>query len=105
MHFVASVDLEVLVLIMQTIAEGLVSVDCTISTSCCCSLDQLISFLFRKLSRTKKRAANQSLQMNLNNSLEPPVATHFLQVDKRSKLIARYKRMTKIEDVVSKATV
>jgi len=69
-YFLSNLSIDVFIFILRTVAEGLVSVDSTISTSCCCTLDQLISFMYRKFSKQKKN----------KNSLEPPVSAQFLQV-------------------------
>ncbi|XP_075248308.1 exportin-7-A-like [Convolutriloba macropyga] len=69
-YFLANLDIDVFIFILRTVAEGLVSVDSTISTSCCCTLDQLITFMYKKFSKQKKN----------KNSLEPPVSAQFLQV-------------------------
>lgn len=70
-HFLANLDVSVFVFILQTIAQGLMSADSNISTSCCCTLDLIVTFMYKKISRQKK---------NKRRSLEPPVSDSFLQL-------------------------
>ena len=48
MTLLGNVDPNVIVYILSTLAEGIASTDVTVSTACCSSLDNIITFIFRK---------------------------------------------------------
>ncbi|CAG0884315.1 unnamed protein product [Cyprideis torosa] len=47
MPFIASLDVQVFLYILSTVSEGLTSLDTTIGSSCCSSLDHILSFIYR----------------------------------------------------------
>ncbi|KAJ8388632.1 hypothetical protein AAFF_G00131970 [Aldrovandia affinis] len=58
MTFIASLEPHVIMYILSSISEGLTALDTMVCTGCCSSLDHIVTYLFKQLSRsTKKRAA------------------------------------------------
>uniref|UniRef100_A0AAR2JEN6 Importin N-terminal domain-containing protein n=1 Tax=Pygocentrus nattereri TaxID=42514 RepID=A0AAR2JEN6_PYGNA len=58
MNFIASLEPHVVLYILSSISEGLTALDTMVCTGCCSSLDHIVTYLFKQLSRsTKKRAA------------------------------------------------
>ncbi|KAG5840585.1 hypothetical protein ANANG_G00190320 [Anguilla anguilla] len=58
MNFIASLEPHVIMYILSSISEGLTALDTMVCTGCCSSLDHIVTYLFKQLSRsTKKRAA------------------------------------------------
>uniref|UniRef100_A0A8C1L6P0 Exportin 7 n=1 Tax=Cyprinus carpio TaxID=7962 RepID=A0A8C1L6P0_CYPCA len=58
MNFIASLEPHVVMYILSSISEGLTALDTMVCTGCCSSLDHIVTYLFKQLSRsTKKRAA------------------------------------------------
>ncbi|KAK1800574.1 hypothetical protein P4O66_005514, partial [Electrophorus voltai] len=57
MNFIASLEPHVVLYILSSISEGLTALDTMVCTGCCSSLDHIVTYLFKQLSRsTKKRA-------------------------------------------------
>lgn len=57
-----SVDPNVIVYILSTVAEGIASVDVTVSTACCSALDNVISFIFKKSRRNGETMVVEKLR-------------------------------------------
>ncbi|TRY65445.1 hypothetical protein DNTS_008775 [Danionella cerebrum] len=58
MNFIASLEPHVVMYILSSISEGLTALDTMVCTGCCSSLDHIVTYLFKQLSRsTKKRVA------------------------------------------------
>uniref|UniRef100_A0A8C9RVU6 Exportin 7 n=1 Tax=Scleropages formosus TaxID=113540 RepID=A0A8C9RVU6_SCLFO len=58
MNFIASLEPHVIMYILSSISEGLTALDTMVCTGCCSSLDHIVTYLFKQLSRsTKKRPA------------------------------------------------
>uniref|UniRef100_A0A8C7V2Z8 Exportin 7 n=1 Tax=Oncorhynchus mykiss TaxID=8022 RepID=A0A8C7V2Z8_ONCMY len=58
MNFIASLEPHVVMYILSSISEGLTALDTMVCTGCCSSLDHIVTYLFKQLSRsTKKRPA------------------------------------------------
>uniref|UniRef100_A0A671X0B1 Exportin 7 n=1 Tax=Sparus aurata TaxID=8175 RepID=A0A671X0B1_SPAAU len=56
MNFIASLEPHVVMYILSSISEGLTALDTMVCTGCCSSLDHIVTYLFKQLSRsTKKR--------------------------------------------------
>ncbi|XP_014341924.1 exportin-7 isoform X2 [Latimeria chalumnae] len=56
MNFIASLEPHVIMYILSSISEGLTALDTMVCTGCCSSLDHIVTYLFKQLSRsTKKR--------------------------------------------------
>ena len=51
MDFISSLEPEVFVYILSSISEGLSALDPMVCTGCCSTLDHILSFLFKKLSK------------------------------------------------------
>ncbi|KAJ8260590.1 hypothetical protein COCON_G00163130 [Conger conger] len=59
MAFIASLEPHVIMYILSSISEGLTALDTMVCTGCCSSLDHIVTYLFKQLSRsTKKRASS-----------------------------------------------
>ncbi|XP_051486942.1 ran-binding protein 17 isoform X10 [Apus apus] len=55
MSFITSVEPHVLIYILTSISEGLTAVDTIVSSSCCASLDYIVTYLFKHLAREGKK--------------------------------------------------
>ncbi|XP_053935534.1 ran-binding protein 17 isoform X5 [Cuculus canorus] len=55
MSFITSLEPHVLVYILTSISEGLTAVDAIISSSCCTSLDYIVTYLFKHLTKESKK--------------------------------------------------
>uniref|UniRef100_A0A8C5CXG2 Exportin 7 n=1 Tax=Gadus morhua TaxID=8049 RepID=A0A8C5CXG2_GADMO len=61
MNFFASLEPHVAVYILSSISEGLTALDTMVCTGCCSSLDHIVTYLFKQLTRsTKKRPASMA---------------------------------------------
>ncbi|OPJ88266.1 ran-binding protein 17 isoform B [Patagioenas fasciata monilis] len=54
MSFISSLEPRVFFYILTSISEGLTAVDTIVSSSCCASLDYIVTYLFKHLSKGKK---------------------------------------------------
>uniref|UniRef100_UPI00358FBF5D exportin-7 isoform X2 n=1 Tax=Myxine glutinosa TaxID=7769 RepID=UPI00358FBF5D len=61
MNFLASLEPPVLLYILSSISEGLSALDTMVCTSCCASLDHIVTYLFRQLSRNGKKRPPSSV--------------------------------------------
>ncbi|KFP89154.1 Ran-binding protein 17, partial [Apaloderma vittatum] len=55
MSFISSLEPHVLIYILTSISEGLTAVDTVVSSSCCASLDYIVSYLFKHLAKEGKK--------------------------------------------------
>ncbi|XP_009983806.1 PREDICTED: ran-binding protein 17-like, partial [Tauraco erythrolophus] len=55
MSFVTSLEPHVLIYILTSISEGLTAVDTIVSSSCCASLDYIVTYLFKHLAKEGKK--------------------------------------------------
>ncbi|XP_017658131.1 ran-binding protein 17 [Nannospalax galili] len=55
MSFITSLEPPVLLYILTSISEGLASVDTVVSSSCCTSLDYMVTYLFKHISKEGKK--------------------------------------------------
>ncbi|XP_063684072.1 exportin-7-like isoform X3 [Bolinopsis microptera] len=62
MTLLGNVDPNVIVYILSTLAEGIASVDVTVSTACCSSLDNVITFIFKKTKRNGETMVVEKLR-------------------------------------------
>ncbi|XP_032806398.1 exportin-7 isoform X1 [Petromyzon marinus] len=59
MNFLVGLEPSVLLYILTSVSEGLSALDTMVCTSCCASLDHMVTYLFKQLSRNgKKRPAS-----------------------------------------------
>ncbi|KAM6357020.1 LOW QUALITY PROTEIN: ran-binding protein 17 [Alca torda] len=55
MSFITSLEPHVLIYILTSISEGLTAVDTIVSSSCCASLDYIVTYLFKHLAKEGKK--------------------------------------------------
>ncbi|XP_061312398.1 ran-binding protein 17 isoform X1 [Pezoporus flaviventris] len=55
MSFITSLEPHILVYILTSISEGLTAVDTIVSSSCCASLDYIVTYLFKHLAKEGKK--------------------------------------------------
>uniref|UniRef100_K7E3Z4 RAN binding protein 17 n=1 Tax=Monodelphis domestica TaxID=13616 RepID=K7E3Z4_MONDO len=55
MSFITNLEPQVLMYLLTSISEGLTALDTVVSSSCCTSLDNLVSYLFKHLSKEGKK--------------------------------------------------
>ncbi|GAB0196134.1 ran-binding protein 17 [Grus japonensis] len=55
MSFITSLEPRVLIYILTSISEGLTAVDTIVSSSCCASLDYMVTYLFKHLAKEGKK--------------------------------------------------
>ncbi|XP_075622532.1 ran-binding protein 17 isoform X3 [Balearica regulorum gibbericeps] len=55
MSFITSLEPRVLIYILTSISEGLTAVDTIVSSSCCASLDYIVTYLFKHLAKEGKK--------------------------------------------------
>lgn len=55
MTFISNLEPQVFLYILSTISEGLTALDTMVCTGCCATLDNIITYLFRKLTTKKKK--------------------------------------------------
>ncbi|XP_070539906.1 exportin-7-like isoform X2 [Ptychodera flava] len=58
MNFIANLEPQVFLYILSSISEGLVALDTMVCTGCCAILDHIVTYLFKRLSKTSKKRAN-----------------------------------------------
>ncbi|XP_054917475.1 exportin-7-B isoform X1 [Dermacentor andersoni] len=51
MHFLSNLEPPVFLYILSSVSEGLTALDTMVCTGCCATLDHIVSFLFRRLSK------------------------------------------------------
>ncbi|KAK3746913.1 hypothetical protein RRG08_030324 [Elysia crispata] len=69
MTFISNLEPQVFLYILSSISEGLTALDTMVCTGCCATLDNIITYLFRRLINKKKQAPNQV-----------PDSEHFLRI-------------------------
>ena len=57
MNFLAGLDAPVFLFILGTISEGLGAIDTMVSTGCCSTLDHIVTYLFKWITKANKKAA------------------------------------------------
>jgi exportin-7 len=62
MSFISMLEPRVFLYMLSTISDGLSSIDSIISTNCCSSLDHILTYLFKVLSKQKKNQQKQQQQ-------------------------------------------
>jgi exportin-7 len=60
MAFLANLEPRVFLYILATISEGLASIDTMVSTGCCATLDHIITYFFKRLTKSKKTGGESS---------------------------------------------
>ncbi|WAR22240.1 XPO7-like protein [Mya arenaria] len=55
MTFISNLEPQVFLYILSTISEGLTALDTMVCTGCCATLDNIITYLFRRLTSKKKK--------------------------------------------------
>lgn len=58
MSFISNLEPQVFLYILSTISEGLTALDTMVCTGCCATLDNIVTYLFRRLSKKKKNHPN-----------------------------------------------
>lgn len=58
-NYVSTLELEVFMYILSSVSQGLTAIDTMVCTSSCTSLDHILTFLFKKLSKTKHSNTDQ----------------------------------------------
>ncbi|XP_060604621.1 exportin-7-like [Ruditapes philippinarum] len=61
MTFISNLEPQVFLYILSTISEGLTALDTMVCTGCCATLDNIITYLFRKLTSKKKKSSASNL--------------------------------------------
>ncbi|XP_064599682.1 exportin-7-like [Liolophura sinensis] len=61
MTFVSNLEAPVFLYILSTISEGLTALDTMVCTGCCAILDNIITYLFRRLTQKKKKRHPHSI--------------------------------------------
>ncbi|XP_037252841.1 ran-binding protein 17 isoform X3 [Falco rusticolus] len=56
MSFITSLEPHILIYILTSISEGLTAVDTIVSSSCCASLDYIVTYLFKHLAKEGKKS-------------------------------------------------
>ncbi|XP_066279027.1 exportin-7-like isoform X5 [Branchiostoma lanceolatum] len=65
MNFISNLDPPVFMYILSSIQEGLTALDTMVCTGCCATLDHIVTYLFKRLSKgNKKRPTASSMQEN-----------------------------------------
>ena len=59
MAFISMLEPQVFLYILSTISDGLSAIDSIISTNCCSSLDHILTYLFKSLSKQKRNNQQQ----------------------------------------------
>ncbi|XP_006864910.1 PREDICTED: ran-binding protein 17 [Chrysochloris asiatica] len=55
MHFITNLEPPVLLYVLTSISEGLTSLDTVVSSSCCTSLDYIVTYLFKHIAKEGKK--------------------------------------------------
>ncbi|XP_053407063.1 exportin-7-like [Mercenaria mercenaria] len=61
MTFISNLEPQVFLYILSTISEGLTALDTMVCTGCCATLDNIITYLFKKLTSKKKKNSPSSM--------------------------------------------
>ena len=61
MNFLANLEPNVFLYILSSISEGLNALDTMVCTGCCATLDHIVTYLFKWLSKTSKKTPNTGL--------------------------------------------
>jgi exportin-7 len=72
MDFLSQLDPEVFMYIMQSVSEGLTSLDAMISTNCCSSLDHILTFVFKRIQK-KSKSSLQTTPLEQTLQLRPEI--------------------------------
>ncbi|KAG1667827.1 Exportin-7 [Nymphon striatum] len=64
MNFVSNLDPHVFLYILSSISEGLTSVDTMVCTCCCATINHIVTYLFKRLSKNSKKYSGTSQQEN-----------------------------------------
>ena len=64
MNFLASLDANIFLYILSSISEGLNALDTMVCTGCCATLDHIVTYLFKWISKSNKKPSG-----NNNNSI------------------------------------
>ncbi|XP_046851290.1 exportin-7-like isoform X2 [Xenia sp. Carnegie-2017] len=64
MGFVGKLQPNIFLFILSTISDGLVALDSMVSTSCCATLDNIVSYIFKLLSKRNKQVAQRTQSEN-----------------------------------------
>ncbi|KAH9499291.1 Exportin 7 [Bulinus truncatus] len=59
MSFISNLEPQVFLYLLSSISEGLTALDTMVCTGCCATLDNIITYLFRRLINKKKQTPNQ----------------------------------------------
>ncbi|XP_012940207.1 exportin-7 isoform X2 [Aplysia californica] len=59
MTFISNLEPQVFLYLLSSISEGLTALDTMVCTGCCATLDNIITYLFRRLVNKKKKNPNQ----------------------------------------------
>lgn len=70
MNFLASLEPQVFLYILSSISEGLNALDTMVCTGCCTTLDHIVTYLFKWISKTTKKTPNGGHLNNAINSRE-----------------------------------
>lgn len=62
MEFVSTLEPEVFIYLLSSISEGLIGLDAMVCTGCCSTLDHILTYLFKRLSKTKGLSLSPSHQ-------------------------------------------
>ncbi|XP_033102804.1 exportin-7-like isoform X2 [Anneissia japonica] len=62
MDFISNLEPPVFLSILGSISEGLTALDTMVCTGCCATLDHIVTYLFKKLSKTAKKRPGSQLQ-------------------------------------------
>lgn len=61
MNFLASLEPNVFLYILSSISEGLNALDTMVCTGCCATLDHIVTYLFKWLSKTTKKPTSSGI--------------------------------------------
>jgi exportin-7 len=64
MNFLASLEPTVFLYILASISEGLNALDTMVCTGCCATLDHIVTYLFRWISKNNKKSTNSNQNAN-----------------------------------------
>ncbi|CAH1784527.1 unnamed protein product, partial [Owenia fusiformis] len=62
MTFISNLEPRVFLYILTTISEGLTALDTMVCTGCCATLDNIITYLFKRLTKKQKKSHSTSTQ-------------------------------------------
>ena len=60
MNFLASLDANIFLYILSSISEGLNALDTMVCTGCCATLDHIVTYLFKWISKSNKKGGNNN---------------------------------------------